>query len=171
MILYLAWRIMIGKQREATLNMTVAGHAKFACSPYHGPFARYVKLCVAHAPWMPWTFPPPPRATDPDMHHGTCVTHVPWCMPGSLTSSFLWSRWRGRRSRHSRRMRNPQLHVSSKRPMALLSIKRECMLWCYQRPLLLRGSGTNTNISVIYMGQVPGLLSVLNRQQAGPGNL
>ena len=29
-----------------------------------------------------------------DMHHGTCVTHVPWCMPESLTSDFLWSRWR-----------------------------------------------------------------------------
>ena len=23
--------------------------------------------------------------SDPDMHHGTCVTHVPWCMSGSLT--------------------------------------------------------------------------------------
>ena len=22
---------------------------------------------------------------DPVMHHGTCVTHVPWCMSGSLT--------------------------------------------------------------------------------------
>ena len=29
------------------------------------------------------------------MHHGTYVTHVPWCMPGSLTSSFLWNRSRG----------------------------------------------------------------------------
>ena len=54
---------------------------------------------------------------DPDMHHGTCVTHVPWCMPGSLTSSFLWSRLRGKRSLHSRRMRNPQCRVSGKRPM------------------------------------------------------
>ena len=27
------------------------------------------------------------------LHHGTCVTRVPWCMPGSLTSDFLWSRW------------------------------------------------------------------------------
>ena len=27
------------------------------------------------------------------MHYGTCVTHVPWCMPGSLTSGFLWN-WR-----------------------------------------------------------------------------
>ena len=25
------------------------------------------------------------EVSDPDMHHGTCVTHVPWCMPGSLT--------------------------------------------------------------------------------------
>ena len=25
-----------------------------------------------------------PLINDPGMHHGTCVTHVPWCMPGSL---------------------------------------------------------------------------------------
>ena len=49
---------------------------------------------VAHAPGMPGTFCPPPRVSDPDIHHGTCVKHVPWCMPGSLTSGFLWSRWR-----------------------------------------------------------------------------
>ena len=47
--------------------------------------------------------------------HGTCVTHVHWCMPGSLTNGFLWSRWRGNRSRHFRPMRNPQVHVSGKR--------------------------------------------------------
>ena len=60
---------------------------------------------------MPWTFPPPPRVTDPDIHLGTCVTHVSWCMSGSLTSGFLWSRWRGKCTRHSRRMGNPQFHV------------------------------------------------------------
>ena len=38
-----------------------------------------------------------PLASNPGVHHGTCVTHVPWCMSGS--------RWRGKRSRHSRRMR------------------------------------------------------------------
>ena len=32
---------------------------------------------------------PTPRVSDSDMHQGTCVTHVPWCMPGSLTSGFL----------------------------------------------------------------------------------
>ena len=26
-----------------------------------------------------------PLVSDPVMHHGTCVTHVPWCMSGSLT--------------------------------------------------------------------------------------
>ena len=53
------------------------------------------KIAGAHAPGMQGTFLPPPRVSDPDMHHGTCVTHEPWCMPGSLTSGFLWSRRRG----------------------------------------------------------------------------
>ena len=26
-----------------------------------------------------------PRVSYPGMHHGSCVTHVPWCMSGSLT--------------------------------------------------------------------------------------
>ena len=54
----------------------------------NGPFARYVKFRVAHAPGMPGTFSPPPRVSNPDMHHGRCATHVPWYMPGSLTVSF-----------------------------------------------------------------------------------
>ena len=45
--------------------------------PLDGPLARYVKLRVAHAPGMSGTFYPPLRVSDPDMHHGTCVTHVP----------------------------------------------------------------------------------------------
>ena len=55
----------------------------------HGPLASYVKLWVTHAPGMPGIFSPPPRVSDPDTHHGTCVTHVPWCMPGSLLNGFL----------------------------------------------------------------------------------
>ena len=65
----------------------------------------------------------PPRVTDTDMHHDTCVTHVLWCMPGSQTSGFLWIRWRGKRSRHSRSMRNTHFYVSGKRPMAQPSSK------------------------------------------------
>ena len=82
------------------------------------------KIAGAHAPGMPGTFSPSLQVSDPDMHHGTCVTHVPGCMPGSLTSSFLWNRRRGKRSRHSRRMRNLQFYVSGKR-----SIIR-CILVC-----------------------------------------
>ena len=41
--------------------------------------------CAGNA-WK--VFFPPQRVGDPDMHHGTCVTHVPRCMPGSLTNGF-----------------------------------------------------------------------------------
>ena len=89
---------------------------------HHGSFARYVKLRVAHAPGMPGTFTPPQRVSDPDMHPGTCVAHVPWCMPEPLTSGFLWIRWQGKRSRYPRRMRNPQFYVSGKRPLMKLPL-------------------------------------------------
>ena len=56
-----------------------------------------------------------PLVSDPDMHHVTCVTHVRWCMSGSLTRGG-----RGKRSRHSRRMPNPQFDISDKRPMAIV---------------------------------------------------
>ena len=65
---------------------------------------------IVHAPGMPGTFSPPPWVSDPDMHHDTCITHVPWCMSGKLTSGFLWSWWLGKRSWHSRRMRKPQFY-------------------------------------------------------------
>ena len=66
-------------------------------------------------PGLPGTFSP--WVSDPDMHHGTCVTHVPWCMPGSLTSGFFGSRWRRKSSRHPRRMHNPQFFASGKKSM------------------------------------------------------
>ena len=91
--------------------------AKYQQRNVHVPLSRYANLLVAHAPGMPGTFFPPPRVSDPDMHNGPCVTHVPWCMPGPLTSGFLLSWWRGKRSRHSRRMRNQQFCVSGKRPI------------------------------------------------------
>ena len=50
------------------------------------------RIACAHAPGMLGRFSPPPRVRDPDMHHGTCVTHVPWGMPGSITNRFLWNR-------------------------------------------------------------------------------
>ena len=60
------------------------------CGPTLEPLTRSVIFRVAHAPGIPGTFSPPrlqrkPLVSDPSMHHSTCVTHVPWCMSGSLT--------------------------------------------------------------------------------------
>ena len=99
----LIWSFVLHSQHIYRKNICSSMHRN------HGPLARYVKLRVAHAPG---TFSPPSRISDTDMHHGTCVTHVPWCMPGSQTSGFLWSRWRGKRSGHSQRMHNLQFYVS-----------------------------------------------------------
>ena len=99
----------------------------------HGPPARYVKLRVVHAPGA---FSPPPRVSNPDMHHGTCMTHAPWSVPWSLTNDYLWNRWRGKRSRHSRCMRNPQFYVSGKRPMGVNWLVRrwKTSIWQTYRP-------------------------------------
>ena len=102
----------------------------------HGPLARYVKLRVAHASGMPGMVSPTPWVSDPDMNHGTCVTHVPLCISGSLTTGFLWNWWRRKRSRHSRCMRKPQFYVSGKRPIAevLLHVFKSC--WQMGHPLV-----------------------------------
>ena len=76
------------------------------CNDFHRPFTRYAKWRVLHAPGMLWTFSPSPRVSNPDLHHDTGVTHVPWSMTGSLTSGFLWFWYRGKRFRYCRCMRN-----------------------------------------------------------------
>ena len=68
------------------------------CMKAHKHLTRYIQLCVAHAPGMPGTFSQPPWVSDPDMQHGTCLTPVPWCIPGLLTRGFLWSWRRGKLS-------------------------------------------------------------------------
>ena len=85
---------------------------------YYGPLTRYVKLRVAHAPGMPGAFFP--TTSGQLSRHAYRHVHdsvMPLCMSGSLISGFLWSRWREKRSRHSR---NPQSHVSGKSPTAWL---------------------------------------------------
>ena len=79
---------------DCASDYRVQDEPKFYQPLRHEPLTRYVKLRVVHAPGMSGTFSPPPRVSDSDMHHGTWVTHVPWCMPGSPTSGFLLSRWR-----------------------------------------------------------------------------
>ena len=78
---------------------------------------RYVKLRIVHAPACRERFPCHRRLVIP-----TCITARALSMPGSLTSGFFWSRWRGKRSWHSRRMRNPQFYVAGKRSILITLI-------------------------------------------------
>ena len=66
-----------------------------------------------------------PLVNDPGMHHGTCVTHAPWCMSGSLSL-------RGKFSRHSRRMRTHNFTYLARGPLnriysMLVHIKDSCL--------------------------------------------
>ena len=63
-----------------------------------------------------------PLVSDPGMHNGTCVTHAPWCMSGSLT------RGGGENVPAFPAHAHPQFYVSGKRPMRKRSnITRYCM--------------------------------------------
>ena len=75
----------------------------------NGPLARPLKLRVAHSTWMPGTFP----------RHRLNM----WLLI-RLHNWIDKPRWRGKRSRHSRRIRNPQFYVSCKRPMAHTMLSR-----------------------------------------------
>ena len=104
---------------ERRNDKPLAGRTNDASRNQHVPLARCVQLRVTHVPGMPGTLSPPPQDSDPGMHHGKCVTHVPRCTPRSLTNDFLRSRWWGKRSRHSQRMHNPQFYVSGMRPVQI----------------------------------------------------
>ena len=87
-------------------------HQNHCWLPTNGPLVRYIKLRDVHAPGIPETFSPPPRVSDPGMHHGTCVMYVPWCMPGSLTSDFSLRSAAGKTFQAFPGVRNPQFCVS-----------------------------------------------------------
>ena len=55
--------------------------------------------------------------------------HLLWCISGSLTGGFLWCRWWGKCSWHSRRRRNPKFYVSGKRPMTPLWSSHPTVWW------------------------------------------
>ena len=124
---------------------------------------------------MPETFSPPPRVSDLDMHHGLCVIHVSWCMPGSLTSGFFWSRWRGKSSWHSRCMRNTQFYVSCRRPMKKSQVLGSTSIPARLHTLVywesfswLTGVGTTRN-TVNRLGWARTGLAVLILNAAGAG--
>ena len=77
---------------------------------YHGPLTRYVKCRDAHGPGIPGTFFPPPTSKEfASLRSRHASRHVNVGMANP--------RWRGKRSRHSRRIHNPQFTVFGKRPI------------------------------------------------------
>ena len=92
----------------------------------YGPLTRYVKLLVAHAPGMPGTFSPQPTsketASQRSRHASRHVRHTRAVMHVRIANP----QWRGKRSRHSRRMRNPQFYVSGKRPIGQTNLHWLC---------------------------------------------
>ena len=94
----------------------------------NGSLTRYAKLRVTHAPGMPGTFYPPPTLKETagyrSRHASRHVHHARAVMRAGIANP----RWRVKRSRHSRRMHNPQFSLFGKRPM---QVKLES---CINRP-------------------------------------
>ena len=65
-----------------------------------------------------------PLVSDPGRHHGTCVTHARAVMHVGIANP----RWQGKRSLHSRRIRNPEFYVSDKKPIQVFI----CFIYPYQ---------------------------------------
>ena len=74
-------------------------------------------------PFFPTNVGKRSRHASRHVRHARAVIHA-----RSLTSGFLWSRWQGKRSPHSRHMRNPKFYVSDKRPMDTI-----CHVTCRSR--------------------------------------
>ena len=113
-----------------TMTIMVDFDGSTGQNSHHGPIVRYVKLWVAHAPGMPGTFLPPPTskeiASQRPRHASRRVRHARAVMHVGIANP----RWRGKRSRHSRCMRNPKFYVSVKRPIATFSFNVLTRSWC-----------------------------------------
>ena len=100
-----------------TMNGFIWGPMGQSVYLWHGPLARYVKLRVRMRRECRERFPRHRRWAIP-----TCITARAWrtcrdaCRDRQLSVSFEIGGG-GKRSRHSRRMRNLQFYVSGKRSM------------------------------------------------------
>ena len=89
------------------------------------PLTRYVNLRVAHAPGIPGTFSPPPISKETDSYRSRHVSrHVRYAR-AVMHVGIPKPRWRGKRCRHSWRMRNPQFEISGKKPITPRNKKHE----------------------------------------------
>ena len=72
---------------------------------HYGPLTRYKKLQVAHAPGMPGTFSPPPISKETTSQRSRHASRHVRQARAVMHVGIAYLRWRGKRSRHSRRMR------------------------------------------------------------------
>ena len=68
-----------------------------------------------------------PLISDSGTHHRSCGAHLRHAR-AVIHIGIAYSRWRGQRYRHSRRMRNPQFYKSGKMPMQMLSTLQHIFL-------------------------------------------
>ena len=112
-----------GHKLTSNLKRVIYDSIHAMLSITHRPLIRYVKLRIAHAPRMPGTFSPPPTsketASKRPRHAWRFVRDARAVMHVGIANRL----WRGKRSRHSRRMHNPQLNVFGKRPIPQLQWK------------------------------------------------
>ena len=86
MLFYWCMVRSVGEQREAIWdtiqNRKEQGHTWASCQ------IRKIAGCTcagnAGNVFLTYRLQRKPQVSDPGMHHGTCVTHVPWCMSESL---------------------------------------------------------------------------------------
>ena len=139
---------------------------------YHGPLTRYIALQVAHAPKKPGTFSPPPTSKETaswgSRHASLHVRHARAVMHVGIAN--LW--WRGKRSRHSRRMRNPQFYVSGKRPMpqwihlpVFVIIRLPQYMWSIHEGNKQNQPQQNTKKREIGLTLIPGWISNCNHYE------
>ena len=83
----------------------------------HGSLTRYTKLRFAHAPGMPGTISPPPTSKETASQRSRHAPRHVRDARAVMHFGIANPRWRGKHSRHSRRMRNSQFCVPGKRPI------------------------------------------------------
>ena len=100
--------------------------------PIHGALTRYAKLRVAHAPGMPGTFSLPPTSKETAGQRSRHVSRHVREARAVMHVGIANPRWRGKRSRYSRRMRNPIfLHLVR----GTLGWGIGCIVWAYPSTL------------------------------------
>ena len=107
----------IGNDKSGSVTWLATRHLKNPCCQLEKSRWKNVKLRGAHVPGMLATFSPPPTLKKTASKHSRYTSRHVRLARTVMHVGIAYPRWRGKHSRHSPRMRNPQIYVSGKRPM------------------------------------------------------